>query len=132
MMAVPTVLGFTEAEHAELLAGVAAIKGLMADIERTSNESCGSLDGPGDGETESFDGRDYVAITGMIEAAGRRIAAGTPAFRQGACRALADMLTLVADGCSRDFDEQWDPLFVTQPSFARKQLTALGRGAQAT
>lgn len=126
MMATSNVLGFTEAEREELLAGVAAIRGLMVDIENTSNETCGSIDDPGD---EGYDGRDYVAITGMIEAAGQRIATGSPAFRQGACRALADMLTLMADGCSRDFDEQWDPLLVTQPSFSRKQIAALGRGA---
>lgn len=96
----------------DVVEGANAVKRLMAEIEGISSATCDSLDEPG---ADAVDGRDYRRITDLIEARLVALAAGRPEVRHGACRALADLLTQLADDGAAS--EHWDPLGATRPAF---------------
>jgi len=110
----------------ELASGAARVKSLLAAIAAISDATCCSLD---EGEEDTLDGRDYVAMTEVIQASLLAITGGSADFRKGASRALADVLADAADGGA--FDESWDPLATSEPAFRRRWMQSLGSSAAA-
>lgn len=92
-------------------AGAAEFQNLLAQIGALSNATAG---------TDGHDGRDYRAITALIEASLiSQYVSALPDRREGYLRAMADMLCMVADGVLPG--EDWDPLRIPNwPSVGRQ------------
>ena len=106
----------TNPQRAGFLSFVALVRRL--DEETTRQIAVAGWDG-GD------DPREYVELCSLIEDSIRTNILGTdPGQREGYLRALADFLCITADGCSLGLEEMestWDPLAVTEKSFASKR-----------
>lgn len=107
-------------QEAELHDGAKALQALLADITSLGNETV--LQFGDDGE---IDGRDYVAITAIVESSvDRNIIHSTSATREGYLRALTDALCMLGDGVSPCDD--WNPIQNTALAFGDDDLRLNG------
>lgn len=114
----------TAAEATQAAAGAAAIKALVYEVWSISEETVWSLNDPD--SDESIDARDYPRMVSAIELAMGRLVDAPAAFRQGALRALADVLANWGDNtCGVGHD--WEPLRASEAAFVRAGIEAVGR-----
>lgn len=121
-------LSLTDAE--QVAAGGAAVKALIHEVWCISEATVWSLHGPdvAAGE-ETLDARDYPKMATVIQHALSSMVDAPAAFRQGACRAIADVFANWADNTFGCGNHDWDPLLASEAAFVRTTLIA---GMQST
>lgn len=119
----PRLASMSMKSVAELRAGADEVRNLMAALQAIGDGTVSSLDSE---DNDGADGRDYVALVAALDQTLRRIASEPGPRRQGALRALVDLLTpLAEDGAC---GPSWDPLMRTEGAFARVRYANTGRG----
>lgn len=106
-------------ETTQIAAGAAAVKALVFEIWSISERTIWSLNDPD--SDDSLDARDYPQMVSAIESALAGLGDAPSAYRQGALRALVDVLANWADntcGVGRD----WDPLQASEAAFVRARV----------
>ncbi len=103
----PAVPAVARLQDAEALAGTAGAVELLAAVAAVSNDTVFRFGGDGLDE-EPMDGRDYSAMASIVEAAiSTHFVDAGPAHGRGFALALADLLSIMADGMGNLQD--WQP-----------------------
>lgn len=110
----------TIADVRHLHDGVEAVRSTVLALGAISNETCTRFG-------DDVDGRDYVLMAAAVDLLLSRAASGTPDYREGVCRALADLLALTGEewsgnaGAARSAD--WNPIATSERAFAAARST---------
>jgi hypothetical protein len=108
--------------------GAAALVGLIraidADTSRSFARRAAVVDTRQDERENSSDPRDYIALVRRVDRTLQRsYCKADSKHREGFLRALADLLSIVADGAVPAI-EDWDPIAATDGSYRAREASA--------